>query len=322
MNNFTIGKKLLNIATKQKAFLAIIAMLVTMLFFDTNFYTTYNLFDMMKSVSILMILAFGVTVVLVAGGCDLSIGGIMVMSGIVAIKLINSNIPIWISILGALLVGAVMGAINGFLVVYQRTEPFIITLGMGMLLTGIAQQLTDAHPVPCTNPAFVFLANGKLFNIIPNLVLVMISVFFIIHYILRYTSFGRNCYAIGGDYEVAKYSGIDVLRIKAAAYVICGITAALGGVMLASMLNSGSSTYGDTTALVVNCGVVVGGTSFAGGIGSVPQSAIGLLLFGVLENGMNMLGIDSYIQQICKGVVIVTIICLDCFGRKRKREAV
>lgn len=322
MNNFTIGKKLLNIATKQKAFLAIIAMLVTMIFFDTNFYTTYNLFDMMKSVSILMILAFGVTVVLVAGGCDLSIGGIMVMSGIVAIKLININIPIWIAILAALFVGAVMGAINGFLVVYQRTEPFIITLGMGMLLTGIAQQLTDAHPIPCTNPAFVSLANGKLFNTIPALVLVMIAVFFIIHYILRYTSFGRDCYAIGGDYEVAKYSGINVLRIKAAAYVICGITAALGGVMLASMLNSGSSTYGDTTALVVNCGVVVGGTSFAGGIGSVPQSAIGLLLFGVLENGMNMLGIDSYIQQICKGVVIVTIICLDCFGRKRKREAV
>jgi ribose transport system permease protein len=322
MDNFMIGKKLLSIATKQKAFLAIIAMLVTMLFFDTNFYTAYNLFDMMKSVSILMILAFGVTVVLVAGGCDLSIGGIMVMAGIVAIKLMNAGMPIWISILGALLVGAVVGAINGYLVVYQKTKPFIITLGIGMLLTGIAQQLTDAHPIPCDNPVFVTLANGKLLNTIPFLVIVMVAVFLIIHCILRYTSFGRNCYAIGGDYEVAKYSGINVLRIKAATFVICGVTAALGGVMLASMLNSGSSTYGDTTALVVNCGVVVGGTSFAGGIGSVPQSAIGLLVFGVLENGMNMLGIDAYIQMICKGIMIVAIICLDCFGRKRRREAV
>ena len=322
MNNFIAGKKLFTIATKQKAFLAIVAMLVVMLFFDTNFYTAYNLFDLMKSVSILMILAFGVTVVLVAGGCDLSIGGIMVVTGIVAIKVMNAGIPMVLAILAALLVGALVGAINGYLVVYQKTEPFIITLGMGMLLIGIAQQLTDAHPVPCENPAFVNLSNGKLFNTVPYLVVVMVAVFLAIHYVLRYTSFGRNCYAIGGDYEVAKYSGINVLRIKAATFVICGVTAALGGVMLSSMLNSGSSTYGDTTALVVNCGVVVGGTSFAGGIGSVPQSAIGLLVFGVLENGMNMLGIDAYIQLICKGIVIVSIICLDCFGRKRRREAV
>jgi ribose transport system permease protein len=121
---------------------------------------------------------------------------------------------------------------------------------------------------------------------------------------------------------VAKYSGINVLRLKSATYVISGITAALGGVLLSSMLNSGSATYGDTTALVVNCGVVVGGTSFAGGIGGIPQSAIGLLVFAVLQNGMNMLGIDAYVQMTCQGIVIVGIICLDCYGRKRKREAV
>ncbi len=322
MNNFVIGKKLLNMATKQKAFIAIIVTLVTMLFFDTNFYTSFNMFDLMKSVSILLILAFGVTVVLVAGGCDLSIGGIMVIAGIVTIKLINAGMPIWLSILAALATGAAVGALNGYLVVYQKTEPFIITLGIGMLLTGIAQQLTDAHPVPCTDPAFVNLANGKLFNSVSYLVLVMLAVFLVTHWILRYTEFGRNCYAIGGDYEVAKYSGINVQRIKAATFVICGVAAALGGVMLSSMLNSGSSTYGDTTALVVNCGVVVGGTSFAGGIGGAPQSAIGLLLIGVLENGMNMLGIDAYIQMLFKGIVIVAIISLDCFGRKRKREAV
>lgn len=322
MNNFSSGKKLLYFMTKQKAFLAIIIMLVAMSLFNTNFYTAYNLFDLLKSVSILMILAFGITTVLVAGGCDLSIGGIMVVSGIVTIKLINLNMPIWVGILGALLVGALIGIINGFLVVYQKTEPFIITLGMGMVLVGIAQQLTDAHPLSSTNSSFVKLSNTMLFNTIPTLVIVMLVVFVIIHYVLRYTSFGRNCYAIGGDYEVAKYSGINVLKIKATTFVISGITAALGGVMLSSMLNSGNSTYGDATALVVNMGVVVGGTSFAGGIGSAPQSAIGLLVFGVLQNGMNMLGIDAYIQQIFQGIVIVTIICLDCYSRKRKREAV
>lgn len=322
MKNFSFSKKLIGIATKQKAFIAIVVMLVGMLFFKTNFYTAYNLFDMMKSVSILMILAFGVTLVLVAGACDLSIGGIMVVAGIAAIKLMNTGLSMWISIVAALLIGATIGVVNGYLVVYQKTEPFIITLGMGMLLTGIAQQLTDAHPVSSQNPNFQKLSNTMLFNEIPSLVLVMLAVFLIIHYVLRYTSFGRNCYAIGGDYEVAKYSGINVLRIKAATFVICGIAAALGGVMLSSMLNSGNATYGDTTALIVNCGVVVGGTSFAGGIGSAPQSAIGLLVFAVLQNCMNMLGIDSYIQLVFQGVVIVTIICLDCFGRKRKHEVV
>lgn len=322
MNKIGIVKQLLNIATKQKAFLAVVMIFVAMLFSKTNFFSAYNMFSLLAAVSILMILAYGETVVLVAGGVDLSIGGVMVVSGIIAILLINSGVPILIAILISLFFGAIVGAINGYLSVYQRTEPFIITLGMGIVLTGIAQQLTDAHPISCENPNFVNISNTKLFDVIPSVVLAMFAVLIIIHYILRYTAYGRNCYAIGGDYEVAKYSGINVLRTKAATYIISGMTAALGGIMLSSMLNSGNSTYGDTTALMVACGVVVGGTSFAGGIGSVPQSAIGLLAFGVLQNAMNMLNIDAYVQQICLGVVIVTIIALDCYGRKLKREAV
>lgn len=246
----------------------------------------------------------------------------MVVSGIVAIKLMNANVPMVIAIFCALLVGAIVGMINAFFSVYQKTEPFIITLGMGMLLTGIAQQLTDAHPVSSENPRYVLLSNGKLFNQIPNLVIVMIGVFVLTYCILRFSSFGRNCYAIGGDYEVAKYSGINVLRTKALTYVYSGVIAALGGVMLSSMLNSGNSTYGDNTALLVNCGVVVGGTSFAGGIGGAPQSLIGLLVFAVLQNSMNMLGVDSYVQLLFQGIVTVAIIWLDCYGRKKKRETV
>ena len=322
MNILRYCKKILNIANKQKAFMALILMFTTMLFFKTNFYTPFNLINIMKSGSVLLILAFGITLVLVAGGADLSIGGVMVVSGIVAIKLMNANVPMVIAIFCALLVGAIVGMINAFFSVYQKTEPFIITLGMGMLLTGIAQQLTDAHPVSNENPRYVLLSNGKLFNQIPNLVIVMIGVFVLTYCILRFSSFGRNCYAIGGDYEVAKYSGINVLRTKALTYVYSGVIAALGGVMLSSMLNSGNSTYGDNTALLVNCGVVVGGTSFAGGIGGAPQSLIGLLVFAVLQNSMNMLGVDSYVQLLFQGIVTVAIIWLDSYGRKKKRETV
>ncbi len=314
------GTSLLALATKQKAFLAIVGMLVAMAFFPTNFYTAFNLLDMLNSTSILLILAFGVTLTVISGGCDLSIGGILVVAGIIAIKLLDV-MPMWAAILCALAFGAFVGFINGFLVVQQKTEPFIITLGMGMLLTGVAQQLTDARPVPASNPDFMMIGNGDFYGV-PYLVIIMLVCFAAAHWLMRYTAYGRNLYAIGGDYEVALYSGINVVRTKWMAFVISGMAAALAGVLLSSKLNTGSSIYGETAALIVNCGVVVGGTSFAGGIGGIPQSALGLLVFGILDNAMNMLGISSYIQILLKGSVIVGIIWMDCFYRKRKRELV
>jgi len=321
MKNLINSKALLSKITKQKASIAVLLMLVTMLFFKTNFYTFFNIFDMLNSTSILLIIAFGITMVIIAGGIDLSVGGTMVVAGITVIKLMDI-LPIWLAIIGALIVGALIGAVNGYLVVYQKTEPFIITLGMGMLLTGMAQQLTDAHPIAAKDFRFMMIANGRIFGVIPNLVVIMLVVLFITYWILRHTQFGRNCHAIGGDYEVAEYSGINVKRIKATTYVLCGIATALAGVLLSSKLNSGSSVYGDTTALTVISAVVVGGTSLAGGVGGIPQTAMGLLVFGIMENAMNMLGINPYVQIILRGILIVTILCLDSYSRKKKRETV
>ena len=249
----------------------------------------------------------------------------MTVSGIIAIRLINLNVPISLAIMISILFGAVIGVINAYISVYQKTEPFIITLGMGVLLTGVAQQLTDGRPISCTNPNFVNLSNYKLLGIVPALVIVMIVVLTIIFWILNNTSFGRNCYAIGGDYEVAKYSGIPVRRIKSLTYVISGMTAALGGVMLSSWLNSGNSIYGAITGLLVVSALVVGGFSVAGGVGSAGQAVIGILLFGLLTNVFNMLNIDSlvpYLPAGLLGLIIVVIIWLDSYGRKRKREIV
>ena len=320
MNSKGIGTRIYTILMKQKAFIAILVMMVGMIFSKTTFYTAYNLLDMLNSTSILLILSFGVTLTIISGGCDLSIGGILVVSGILAIKLLDV-MPMGLAIVLAVIFGVVVGFVNGFLVVHQRTEPFIITLGMGLLLTGIAQQLTDAHPVPAKNPAFMMIGNGD-FHGVPNLVIIMAACFGLSYWLMRYTQFGRNLYAIGGDYEVARYSGINVVRTKWIAFVISGGSAALAGVLLSSKLNTGSAIYGEMTALVVNCGVVVGGTSFAGGIGGIPQSALGLLVFGMLDNAMNMLSITSYYQIMLKGAVIVAIIWLDCFTQKRRREFV
>ena len=316
------GKRSLRALTRQKAVIAILAMLILMLFFKTNFYTSYNLLNVLKDAAVNEIIAFGVTLTVIAAGCDLSVGGVMCLSGIVSIQLINSGMNMYLAILVAVLCGALVGFVNGFLVVQQKTEAFIITLGTGMLIKGINQQLTDAHPVSCTNMEFMKIANGKIGGVIPNLALYMIVIGLLIYALLRYTSYGRNLYALGGDYDVAKYSGINVISTKWIAFILSGALAAVAGVLLSSKLNTGSSIYGDDTALMVNCGVVVGGTSFAGGVGGVWQSFIGLMVLQLLTNCMNMLGIAPYLQQVCQGVVIVAIIWLDCFGRKRKREDV
>jgi len=323
--------KFYRLFVQQKALVAIAVILVVMAFSGSEFFSAYNLLDMLNSSTILIILGLGVTLTIIAGGCDLSIGGILVVSGILSIQLQNF-MPMPISLALAVLFGTVVGFINGFLVVHQKTEPFIITLGMGLLLTGVAQQLSDAHPVPAHNPDFMAIGNGYLFGDgmftngqfpgIPNLVLITIACFVFFAWLMRYTAFGRNLYAIGGDYDVARYSGINVVKNKWLTLVISGTTAALGGVLLSSKLNTGSAIYGDFTALVVNCGVVVGGTSFAGGVGGIPQSVLGLLLFGMLDNAMNMLSIPSWYQLMLKGAVIVAILWLDSYTQKRKRETV
>ena len=317
----TLGKKVAGGLLKQKALLVVIILLVYMAFGHPEFFSSFNLMDMLKQASVNEIIAFGITIVIICGACDLSVGGTMCVSGILAILLMNV-LPMWIAILAAVGAGALIGFINGFFVVKQRTEPFIITLGMGMLLKGVCQQLTDAKPIQPGNQEFMQLANGKVFGIVPNIVVVMILAFIAVFVLLRYTAFGRNCYAIGGDYSVAQYSGINVIRTKWVAFVLSGVITAVAGVMLSSLMNSGASTYGDNTAMLVNCGVVVGGTSFAGGIGGVWQSALGMFVLVILSNCMNLMGIDPYVQQAIQGIVIVAIIWLDCYTLKRARETV
>ena len=317
----SFGAKALRFIVRQKAVVAILLMLVTMLFFDTGFYTKYNILDMLNSAAILEIMAFGVTLTIICGGIDFSVGAMMSLSGIITIILMRS-MPLWCAIAISILCGALTGFVNGFLIVQHKTEPMIITLGMGMLLKGIAQQITDAHPVPAMNLKFMKLANGKVIAGVPNLIVIMLVMLVLFHCSLRFTSFGRNCYAVGGDYNVAQMSGIHAKRVKWTSFVVSGMMAAFCGVLLASRLNTGSSIYGDTTALSVNCGCVVGGTSFGGGIGGIPQTFVGVLVLQMLENCMNMLGINAYVQQVCEGIIILLILWFDCYAKKKKAQAV
>jgi len=321
MKSKNMGKSLLKLASKQKAFIAVAAMFILMIFSKTEFYSTYNLLEILNSASLYLIIAAGTTLVIICAGCDLSVGGMLGLSGIVAIQLMNS-MPMISAILIALVLGAVVGFVNGFLVVHQKTEPFVITLGVGMVLRGISLQLTDAKPIQCTNPDFVLLGTEKVFGTITYLAILTIIVLVIVYLVLRYTQFGRNIYAVGGDYEVAVYAGINARRTKWIAFVISGFTAALAGIMQSSRLNAGSAIYGDVYPLIIHCGAVIGGTSLTGGKGGIPQTFLGILALTMLFNVMTMLQISGYIQSLIQGIVIALILWLDNFEVRRVREAV
>ena len=325
-NAQTLGKRALQLLAKQKAVSAIVVILAIMWFSDSKFYTVANWINIFRASSINLIIAFGVTFAVICRGCDLSVGAVMSLSGILAIQLMNGGMNMWLAIVLAILSGSLIGFVNGFLVVHQKTEAFIITLGMGMLIKGVAQQLTDATPVYTTNMEFMKISNAKLLFDIPNVVFIMLALGILTFCLLRFTSFGRNCYALGGDYEVAKYSGINVVRTKWIAFVITGTMAAIAGVLLSSSLTTGSNIYGDEIPLLINCSVVIGGTSFAGGIGGILQSSLGIMVMGLLDNSLNMLRIeplftrvDPYVKQLIIGLIIVAIICLDCYTIKRKK---
>jgi len=313
--------QILKILGKQKAVIAIVAIFFLMMFPDTSFYTTANLFNLMEAVSTNAIIAFGVTLAVICKGCDLSVGSVMAMSGIVAILLINTGMNMGLAILLAIGSGALVGFVNGFLIVHQKTEAFIITLGMGMLVQGIALLLTNAVNVSSRNPGFQRLANDN-WLFIPNIASFMIILLVLTFLLLRFTNFGRNVYALGGDYEVAEHSGINVVRTKWLAFVLTGAFAAIAGVLAASRMNTGMPIAGVEIPLMVNCGVVLGGTSFAGGVGGAFRSFIGIFLLFLLSNSLGMLGIEPFQQQLIRGIIIVLIISLDCLAIKRRKEAV
>ncbi|AEC01342.1 ABC transporter permease [Parasphaerochaeta coccoides] len=291
---------------------------------NSGFFSSYSQTLILIKATVNIIVACGVTFAVMTRSIDLSIGGVLALSGVLVIKFMNI-MPVWLAILLTVLIGVIVGFINGFLIVHQNLEGFIVTLGMGILLKGVALQLTDAHPISA-RLSFNELADGRqlVFGLarIPNMVIIMLVIVVISSLILRYTQFGRNVYAIGGNYSVAKYSGIPVVRQKWICFGISAGLTAIAGIVNSSHLGAGNANYGDMTAMIVNCAVVVGGTSMAGGIGGVWQSAIGVLFFAVMEFSLNIMVRNSYVIMLIQGMVIVLILFGDSFGNKKRRERV
>jgi ribose/xylose/arabinose/galactoside ABC-type transport system permease subunit len=285
------------------------------------FFTPDNLLNVSLQASITAIIAAGMTFVILTGGIDLSVGSLVAFAGLVATTVLKTGLPpvagFILAILAGLVVGSLSGAFAGFCITRFNIAPFIVTLATMTIWRGAAFVWTDGRPVWELPAGFAFLGTGRLLAV-PVPTIIMVLTFVASHIILTRTRFGRYVYAVGGNIEAARLAGIRTWRVLVNVYVLSGTLAALSGILLASRMNSGQPNAGVSYELDVIAAVVVGGTSLSGGAGSIVGTFIGAMLIAVLRNGLNLLNVNSYIQQVIVGVVILLAVMLDQIRRHRR----
>ena len=292
--------------------LALVAVCIGLAFMSPNFLTVGNSFDVMRQVSINALIAFGMTLSILLGGIDLSVGSILAVSSVLAAMMMRGGHGAGLAVGIAVLAGAGMGSLNGVIIAKGRVAPFIATLGMLTLLRGVALVLSNGSPISgFSSHFFAMLGGGYVARLIPVPVVLMLAMFAVFWFVLTRTVFGRHVYATGGNAEAAKLSGVNTNRVQLLAYTVSGAMAALAGVILTSRLDSAQPTAGAGYELDAITAVVLGGTSLAGGRGWIFGTLVGALLIGVLNNGLNLMGVSSFYQQVVKGSVILLAVLLD-----------
>jgi ribose transport system permease protein len=283
-----------------------------------HFLTVSNLLNIAQQTSINAIVAAGMTFVIISGGIDLSVGSIVALSGVALGSLLQANQPAAVAVAGAVVTGVGCGLLNGLLVSVGRLPPFIATLGMMSVARGAALVLTEGRPVSGFSEGFRWLATGNI-GPVPAPVIVTFLVYVIAHIVITRTTFGRYVYAIGGNEEATRLSGVAVRFHKSAIYAVSGLMSAVAAVVLTARLNSAQPIAGMMYELDAIAATVIGGTSLMGGEGSLFGTLVGALIMGVLRNGLNLLGVSSFIQQIVIGGVIVGAVLVDTILKRDRR---
>jgi ribose transport system permease protein len=291
-----------------------------------NFLKTDNLLNVANQVAVIAILAVGMTLVIITGGIDLSVGSLIALSAVLGTLLIRryagaeqaTAAGMVACCLAAVLACGVVGALSGVVVTQFAVPSFIVTLGTMLMASGAAFLLTQGESVYELPNAFVWLGRGADLAGVPNAVVLMALLYAAAHVVLTRTAFGRYVYAVGGNAEAARLAGVRVSAVVVLVFALNGLLAGLGGVVMASQLKSGSPTYGQVYELYVIAAVVVGGTSLAGGEGNVLGTLLGAFLIGVIQNGMNLTGVESYTQKVVLGAIIVAAVLLDRLKRRRR----
>lgn len=296
--------------------IALLVVCAGLSFATPNFLTAQNLIIVLRQISINGILAVGVTFVLLTGGVDLSLGSVLALSGVVAAHFAHpGDWPVVVPIAAGLIVGGSCGAANALVVTRGRVPSFIVTLGMMTVARGLALVASGGRPVSNLSKPYCFIGGGDVAGV-PVPVIILTFVACLAYVVLRHMRVGRHVYAVGGNEVAARASGLEVGRIKCFAYVICGAMAGLAGVVLAARITTGQPNAGIAYELDAIAAAVIGGTSLSGGVGGVGGTVLGTLLMGVINNGLDLLNVPSYYQQIVKGLIIVGAVWVDRGARR------
>jgi ribose transport system permease protein len=283
-----------------------------------HFLTVSNLINVAQQTSINAIVAVGMTFVILSGGFDLSVGSIVALSGVVLGTLLGQGHPAGVAIAAGLATGLSCGLVNGALVSWGRLPPFIVTLGMMSVARGTALVFTEGRPVSGFDAGFRTLATGTV-GFVPVPVILMVAMYVVGHVLLTRTTFGRYVYAIGGNEEATRLAGVPVGLHKALVYGVCGLMSAVAAIILTARLDSAQPIAGMMYELDAIAATVIGGTSLMGGEGTLAGTLVGALIMGVLRNGLNLMGVSSFLQQIVIGAVIIGAVLVDTL-LKRQRE--
>ncbi|MDF2821294.1 MAG: rbsC [Clostridiales bacterium] len=297
------------------ALIALILLVFGISILSPEFRTFNNFLSLLRQSSINGLIAFGMTFVILTGAIDLSVGSVLALTTVLCASMITSGVPVGIAMILALLIGAGLGLVSGLLVTKGRLQPFIATLITMTVYRGLTMIFSNGKPISkLGNSAILkFVGKGNIFGIpIPVIILVVIFIIFFI--VLNKTTFGRRVYATGSNWKSARLAGVNIRQTKTIAYIISGTMAALSGLILLSRLNSAQPTLGMGYELDAIAAVALGGTSMSGGRGKIFGTFIGVLIIAVLNNGLNIVGVSSYYQDVIKGLVILIAVLSD---RKR-----
>lgn len=303
---------------EQKSLIALVVLIMVVSFLNPNFFTFDNISNILRQTSVNAIIAVGMTLVILTAGIDLSVGSVLALCGAFAASMIAFELPVLIAVCIALIGGALLGGATGFVVSKGKVQPFIATLVAMTLLRGVTMVYTDGRPISTgftdVADSFAWFGTGYVFGL-PVPIWLMAIVFAAAWYLLHHTRFGRYVYAIGGNEEATKLSGINVDRVKVGVYAIAGFLSALAGIIVTSRLSSAQPTAGAGYELDAIAAVVVGGTSLMGGSGRVMGTLVGALIIGFLNNALNLLDVSSYYQMIAKAIVILLAVLVDTKSR-------
>ena len=300
-----------NYFKRNSGILVGLALLVVFLSVTTsNFLTGSNILTVLRQVCQNALITFGMTCVLIVGGIDLTVGSVFGVSGVAIVMMLNAGWPLIPSFLISLAIGTCIGTVNGSIIAFTGMPPFIVTLSMQQVIRGFAYIITNGRAVGSKHALFNSIGNAYYFGI-PSPIYFLVVVMILLSIILYRTKLGRRMYAVGGNINAARFSGIRIPRVTISAYMISATLSALAGIILASRMYSGQPTAGEGYESDAIAASVLGGVSFSGGVGTLGGAIVGALVIGVLNNGLNLLKVSSYMQMVVKGVVIIAAVGVD-----------